>query len=100
VVKHHPNGFRETALREQLAAAGVDRLTVCGMMTSMCVDATVRAACDLGLTVSVAHDACATCALEFGGTAVPPPSVQAAFLAALADGYADVRATDLIVAGL
>ena len=56
----------------------------------MCVDATVRAAVDLGFETTVAHDACATCDLEFGGQAVAAPAVHAAFLAALADGYARV----------
>jgi nicotinamidase-related amidase len=60
------------------------------MMTSMCVDATVRAAADLGFTVTVIHDACAAPALSFGGTEVPAPSVHAAFLGALAQGYATV----------
>jgi nicotinamidase-related amidase len=64
------------------------------MMTSMCVDATVRAAVDLGFETTVVHDACATCDLEFGGQAVPAASVHAAFLAALADGYAAVVSSD------
>jgi nicotinamidase-related amidase len=72
----------------------VDELVVCGMMTSMCVDATVRAAVDLGFDTTVAHDACATCDLDFGGTSIPAASVHAAFLAALADGYAAVVSTD------
>ena len=42
VQKHFPNGFRETRLLEVLRAQGVDRLAICGMMTQMCVDATVR----------------------------------------------------------
>jgi nicotinamidase-related amidase len=66
------------------------------MMTSMCVDATVRAAVDLGFETTVAHDACATCELDFGGVAIPADSVQAAFLAALSDGYAAVVSTDEI----
>lgn len=100
IEKHHPNGFRDTSLREQLVAAGVDRPVICGMMTAMCVDATVRAAVDLGLEAVVAHDACATRALEFGGVAVPAPAVHAAFLAALGDGYAELRPADRIAAGL
>ena len=40
------------------------------------------------------HDACATCDLEFGGQTVPAASVHAAFLAALADGYAAVVSSD------
>ncbi|HEX5469174.1 MAG TPA: cysteine hydrolase family protein [Gaiellaceae bacterium] len=94
VEKEHPNGFRETELEARLRAAGVDELVVCGMMTSMCIDATVRAAVDLGFETTVAHDACATRDLQFGGQVIPAASVHAAFLAALADGYAAVVSTD------
>jgi nicotinamidase-related amidase len=90
VQKEHPNSFRETSLADDLRARGVDEVVVCGMMTAMCVDATVRAADDLGFTVTVAHDACATSDLTFGGESVAAPTVHAAFLAALADGYATV----------
>ncbi|HEX2379015.1 MAG TPA: cysteine hydrolase family protein [Gaiellales bacterium] len=90
IEKTFPNAFLETSLDADLRAAGVDRIVVCGMMTSMCVDATVRAAVDLGYDVSVAHDACATMPLEFGDRRVEAPDVHAAFLAALADGYAAV----------
>ena len=96
ITKEHPNSFRETALEQELRARGVDELVVCGMMTSMCVDATVRAAVDLGFEATVAHDACATCELEFDGRTVPAAAVHSAFLAALADGYAEVVATDEI----
>jgi acyl-coenzyme A thioesterase PaaI-like protein len=40
--------------------------------------------------VALAHDACATMALEFGGRTIPAGGVHAAFLAALADSYAEV----------
>jgi nicotinamidase-related amidase len=97
ITKEHPNGFRETVLEQELRALGVETLVVCGMMTSMCVDATVRAAVDLGFETTVAHDACATCDLEFDGKSVPAAAVHAAFLAALADGYAAVLSTDELV---
>jgi nicotinamidase-related amidase len=94
ITKAHPNSFRDTVLEEELRAVGADSLVVCGMMTSMCVDATVRAAVDLGFDTTVVHNACATCDLEFGGESVPAASVHTAFLAALADGYAAVVSTD------
>jgi nicotinamidase-related amidase len=97
IEKAHPNSFLETPLEEHLRSVGANELVVCGMMTSMCVDATVRAAVDLGFDTTVAHDACATCELEFGDRMIPAGSVHAAFLAALADGYAAVVATDDIV---
>jgi nicotinamidase-related amidase len=96
ITKEHPNSFRETALEEELRARGIDELVVCGMMTSMCVDATVRAAVDLGFETTVAHDACTTCDLEFDGRTVPALAVHSAFLAALADGYAEVASSDEI----
>ncbi len=90
VQKAEPNAFLGTGLEQQLRGAGIDELVVAGMMTSMCVDATVRAASDLGFTVSVAADACAAPSLAFGGVDVEAPAVHAAFLAALADSYATV----------
>jgi nicotinamidase-related amidase len=90
ITKDAPNAFLRTRLEARLRELGVDQLVVCGMMTSMCVDATVRAAADLGFTVTLVHDACAAPALSFGGVEVPAPSVHAAFLGALASGYASV----------
>ncbi len=98
IEKEHPNGFIGTDLAETLKSRNVDTLIVAGMMSSMCVDATVRAAVDLGLTATVAHDACAAPDLEFAGTPVPGGLVHAAFMAALADGYATVVDTDTLVA--
>ena len=88
--KNYPNAFRETDLERSLRERGIDELVVVGMMTSMCVDATVRAAADLGFGVQVIADACAAPDLEFGGRTVAGADVHAAFLAALDDSYADV----------
>jgi nicotinamidase-related amidase len=93
IQKGAPNAFLRTPLERDLRARGVDALVVCGMMTSMCVDATVRAAADLGFEVTVVHDACAAPGLAFRGVDVPAPAVGAAFLAALGDGYATVVAS-------
>jgi nicotinamidase-related amidase len=94
VQKAHPNSFRETDLERRLREAGVTDVVVAGMMTSMCVDATVRAASDLGFGCTVVHDACACPDLEFGGSVIPAASVHGAFLAALGDGYAAVTSAD------
>lgn len=99
VQKAEPNAFLGTDLEERLRAIAPDELVIVGMMTSMCVDATVRAASDLGFTVRVGHDACAAPALAFGGVEVPAPAVHAAFLAALADSYATVQSVDELTAG-
>ena len=90
VQKNFPNSFRQTDLQQRLDAAGVKHLVVAGMMTHMCVDATVRQAADLGYRVTLMADACATCALRHGEESVPARQVHAAFLAALAGLYAKV----------
>ena len=94
VVKNYPNSFRETELKQLLDAREVRELVVVGAMSHMCVDAAVRAAADLGYTVTVLHDACATLDLEFGGVTVPAAQVHAAMMAALGFAYATIRSTD------
>jgi nicotinamidase-related amidase len=90
--KATPNSFAGTGLERELRGHGIDELVVAGMMSSMCVDATVRAAVDLGFTATVVHDACAAPDLEFGGQAIPGATVHGAFMAALGDGYATLTA--------
>ncbi len=84
----------DTDLEQRLREAGAEELLVVGMMTSMCVDATVRAAVDLGFGCTVAYDACATLDLEFAGATIPAVEVHGAFMAALGDGYANVVSSD------
>lgn len=93
IIKHFPNSFRETDLLTRLQQAGVGELTICGAMSHMCIDATTRAACDLGFACRVAHDACATRSLAFESGEVPAAQVHAAFMAALAAAYARVTST-------
>lgn len=100
IQKHFPNAFRGTPLLEYLRKQGIERLVIVGMMTHMCVDATTRAAFDLGFDCLIAQDACATKALSFGGTTVPADHVHRAFLAALHGTYGEVLAVDEILARL
>lgn len=95
IVKHFPNSFRETSLQEQLQALGVERLVLCGSMTHMCVDASMRAAADLGFPVLLAADACATRTLVYEKKKIPAGHVHAAFLAALMS-YGQVLSSDEI----
>lgn len=94
VLKHFPNSFRETDLETILRDQGIERVVIVGMMTLMCIDATARAAFDLGFEVVVLNDGCAARSLQFGDTEIPANLVHAAFLAALQMVYADVVATD------
>lgn len=93
IVKHYPNSFRETDLLEYLRSLDVDKLVVCGMMTHMCVDATVRAAKDFGFECIVIGDACASKDLEINGKQVEAIDVQVSFLAALNYFYSKVVST-------
>ncbi len=88
--KNFPNSFRNTELLIRLKDAGVNQLVICGMMTHMCVDATVRAAFDHGFDCVAIHDACATRGLAFNGVEIPSEKVHGAFLAALGAVYARV----------
>jgi nicotinamidase-related amidase len=97
VAKHFPNSFRETILLDQLKKANAASVAVCGAMSHMCIDATVRAACDLGFQCRVAQDACATRALTFGQETVPAVKVHAAFMAALSAAYAQVLSTEELI---
>lgn len=90
IEKNFPNSFRDTALEKHLKDLGVKSLVVAGMMTHMCVDASVRHAADLGYRVTLLADACATRAQSYGGETVPARQVHAAFLAALNGFYAKV----------
>ena len=90
IEKNFPNSFRNTALKDQLEKNNITNLVVAGMMTHMCVDASVRHAADLGYKVTLLADACATRAQSYGGETVPARQVHHAFLAALNGFYAKV----------
>ena len=99
VIKHHPNAFRDTNLLELLREQKTERVVITGMMTHMCVDATARAAGDLGFQVIVAEDACATRDLKYGDTTIPAEYVQKAFLAAL-KSYGQVLTAEQVLVHL
>jgi len=93
LVKHFANSFKDTPLQGWLRERGVTDVVICGMMTSMCVDATTRAAADLGFNTSVAADACAAPDLRSGNELIPGRTVHKAFLAALGSLVARVENT-------
>lgn len=97
VYKHEPNSFLNTNLLELLKGWEVERVVITGMMSHMCVDATARAASDLGFKVIVAEDACATRDLKFGDTVIPADHVHKSFMAALRS-YGDVMKSDEVIA--
>lgn len=98
ITKQFPNAFQETALFQYLSDNHIKNLAVAGMMTHMCVDATVRGAKDLGFSIDLIADACATKPLEINGKAVSAEDVQTAFVAALNYYYATIHTTDAYLA--
>lgn len=93
VVKNFPNSFRGTSLLEILKKQKIDNLVICGAMSHMCIDATTRAAFDLGFTCTVADDACATKDLSFKSNTIKASDVHGSFMAALSSPYAKVIST-------
>ena len=90
IIKRYPNSFLETELDACLKSLQVDTLIVCGMMTHMCVDTTVRAAMDYGYQVKLVANACATMDLVLNGETIPAKMVQKAFIAAMDGVFATV----------
>ena len=90
IQKHFPNSFRETGLLAHLKSNSITHLVICGMMTHMCVDATVRSAKDFGFECTLISDACATKHLSINGKTISATDVHHSFLAALNYYYASV----------
>lgn len=90
VKKNYPNSFRETNLFQLLKSFQIENLVVCGAMSHMCIDTTVRAAADFGFNVTLIHDACATRSLEFNGIKIEAAKVHASYMAALSGTFANV----------
>jgi nicotinamidase-related amidase len=97
VVKNFPNSFRGTSLLEMLNMKKPENLVICGAMSHMCIDATTRAAFDLGFNCMVAEDACATRDLVFKGKTIKASDVHGSFMAALSSPYARVISTREII---
>lgn len=93
IIKHWPNSFRETGLLEYLQSLEIRELIICGMMTHMCIDTTVRAAKDFKFINLLIGDACATLDLQIKDKKTDAENVQNAFLAALNGSFATVVTT-------
>ena len=97
IVKHYPNSFYETNLQNKLVENGVTELVVCGMMTHMCIDTTIRAAKDYGYKLTLISDGCATKELEWNGDYIPADTVQSIFMASVNQKFANaITSTDYL----
>lgn len=90
VIKHAPNSFFETNLLEIIKDNGINELVVCGMMSHMCIDTTIRACKDFGIKVTLIDDACATKNLSWAGQTIPAETVHQVFMASLNGMFATV----------
>lgn len=94
IIKHAPNSFFKTELERKLREKRVTKLVIVGMMTHMCIDATVRGAVELGFETTLIEDACATRGLSYQDKVVPAEQVHFAFVSALNGMYANVISTE------
>lgn len=97
ISKNYPNSFLKTSLLEELKKQDIKELIICGMMTHMCIDATTRAAFDLGFDCIVAYDSCCTKDLEFNKNKIMAQDVHDSFMASLNGIFARVLNTDEIL---
>ncbi len=97
IEKNYPNSFLETELEEVLDRLNIKELVLCGMMSHMCVDSTVRAAFDKGYKCEVIYDACTTKDLSINGEIVKAKDVHNSFMAGLNYLFAEVKKTDSLI---
>ncbi len=90
IVKHYPDSFLKTALQNELNKADISELVICGMMSHMCIDTTVRTASSLGYTITLISDACATKDLTWKNEVIPAKVVQNVYMASLNQKFASV----------
>lgn len=97
IEKNYPNSFRDTKLKEELDKENINELIICGAMTHMCIDTTVRAGFDLGYKITLANDACATKDLNFKEKTIKSCDVHYSFISALASVFCEVKETEQII---
>jgi nicotinamidase-related amidase len=91
IEKNYPNSFRDTSLKEELDKEGIKNLIICGAMTHMCIDTTVRAGFDLGYKIILANDACVTRNLQFRDKIIKAEDVHYSFISALGSVFCEVK---------
>lgn len=92
--KYFPNSFIQTDLQQYLVDKKISNIVFCGMMTSMCIDATVRAAKDLNYNCTLIADACAAPDICFNDKIISGRDVNTTIVGALSYYYATVVNTN------
>ena len=98
VLKFQVNSFLGTNLKEILDENGIEKVTIIGSMSHMCIDAATRAASDFGYQVTVIEDACASRDLELNGNVAKAEDVHTAYMSALGFAYAQITSTEAYLA--
>lgn len=93
IKKHYPNSFRETPLLGLLHEKDIKNVIICGMMSHVCIDATVRAASDFGFNCTVIEDACTCPDLSIDKRIIPATDIHQVFMTTLGTFYATLEKT-------
>ncbi|MBV6631614.1 MAG: cysteine hydrolase [Alphaproteobacteria bacterium] len=104
MMKHVNSAFIGTNLENHLREHGIESLVICGLTTPHCVSTSVRMAANLGFTVTLPGDACATFARNAdtsfdAGEPITADQLHRAALSALHNEFATVTTTDAVIAG-
>jgi len=97
IEKNYPNSFRDTKLQNELQKENINALIICGAMTHMCIDTTVRTGFDLGYKCELISDACATKDLIFKDEIVKAHDVQKSYMGALGSVFCEVKDTNKMI---
>ncbi|KMT21981.1 cysteine hydrolase family protein [Clostridium cylindrosporum] len=96
VQKNYPNSFFKTNLMEILEKEDIKNVVVCGMMSHMCIDSTVRGGFELGLKCTLVEDCCTTRDLVIGEKKVNWENVHNSFMASLSTFAKVITVDDFI----
>jgi nicotinamidase-related amidase len=97
------SAFIGTGLADHLHSRGIDRIVICGLTTPHCVSTTTRMAANLGFSVRLAHDACASFAGNArtdwaeGLAALSPEAIHASAVSHLHGEFATALSTDAVL---
>ena len=90
ITKNEANSFSGTDLLDFLKEKEITSVVICGMMTHMCVEATTRAAHDLGFECTLIQDACTTRDLTYNDKIIKAEYVHFSTLSTLSRTYAKI----------
>jgi nicotinamidase-related amidase len=96
VQKNYPNSFYKTDLINILEKENVRDIVICGMMSHMCIDSTVRGGSELGLNCTLIEDCCTTRDLIFMDKTINWEYVHYSFMSSLSSFAKIIITNDFI----